>query len=273
MQSNQAAGAISSLVVPTGVSLVDRLGNANNILSISGNLTNAGSLYFAGSNNATNLSLGAASISNSRLIASLASGVTLSLNAVQSIKNTGSISSGGNLNLTAGGSITNGAGGLLQAANSVNLSAGSGKYTNAGSVIATAGDINFINSGTLTNINLIGTGGTLEALQGDINFRDSSYTGKGNITLTDGDFLSNNVNLFSGCGTIDANVGNVTGTVNLTGSNAGFNANTADLKMGTWTVTDDPSLTNTGNVDISALKAVSGSDFLILAGGKHYIER
>jgi hypothetical protein len=263
---NQTAGAVSSVVVPSGVSLVDHLGNANNILSVTGSLTNAGSLYLAGSSNATSLSISANSINNTGLLASLVGGINLTLNAVRSITNTGTIQSAGDLNLTAG-SITNGMGGTLQAANNVNLSAGSGTYTNAGSVIASTGNINFINPGAQTNISLVGSGGVLQALQGSINFRDASYTGSGNITLTDGDFLSTAVNLFAGSGTIEGNVGNVTGTVNLTAGNAQLNANTANLKMGTWTVGADPLLTNTGNVDISALKAVSGSDFLIIAGG------
>src|SRR5438876_296026 len=119
--SNLSALQISNLVIPQNVTAVQDFG-INKALNLSGNLTNSGNLYAVSSSNAvTNALINATNIYNrpGALISSILpsdglSGVTssvsslsLTLNALNDIINSGRITSSGNLTLTAGGSIIN----------------------------------------------------------------------------------------------------------------------------------------------------------------------
>src|SRR5262249_12650965 len=109
---------IANLVIPQGVTAID----LSSTLKLSGTLTNSGSIYTVSLNpNRTNATISAANIVNLQggLITStlpaaglsgfngLSSKLSLTLNAMQDILNSGVISSAGNLSLTAGGQIVN----------------------------------------------------------------------------------------------------------------------------------------------------------------------
>lgn len=266
----QPTANVASMVVPHGVTVIDHLDTTANVLNLTGNLTNSGNIFVAGTGNAS-LAINATNIYNmvGGVIASLGHS-NLTLNAVNDITNAGTIYSHGTLTLNAGNNISNYSGGVVHAGSDVNLSAGSGVYQNNGQIIADTGNINFLSPSANANITLNGLNGALQALLGDINFRDSSYQGLGNVTLNDGDFFSNNLNIYDGNGFVTANVGQISGTVNLYANGTKFNSDTANLNIGTWCLTGDPYITNTGNIDISSLAnagAYPGQEFVVIAGG------
>ena len=252
---------ISNLMIPQGVNVTGELGSLGS-LNIAGNLSNAGSLLLAG--NSALLSVNATSILNLQgaLISTLQPGASLALNALQNINNAGTISSLQNVYMNAGGSIANS--GLVQAGNSVNLASMVGNYVNSGTVVAQTGNINFASATTGTTTSLDNTGGSLQAMLGSINFGDALNLTK-DLSITGGDMLSQALNLNGSH--VGADLGNVTGTVNVNACEAYFNSTGETLSLGVWNVTGDPLITNTGNIDISQTAALSGTLYVILAGG------
>src|SRR5262249_3331298 len=191
------------------------------------------------------------------------SNLNLSLSALHDIVNSGTISSAGNLTLTAGGSIVNalptgvtGAAPLLQAANSINLF--TSNLVNSGIIAASTGNINIA---SVQNIAMSNVGGQLQAIMGSINVRDALFTGKSDLTMLGGDFLSRELNLYSGCGSILADVGNVTGVVNVYGHEAHVATSTPDFMLGEFVLTGDPVFANkAGDLTITHDQTFHGQD-------------
>ncbi len=221
----------------------------------------------------------------------LDSGVGLSLIAANDISNSGTISSAGALTLTAtNGSISNipgyvfpkpNPGGpvpdfvirtnpVIQAVGNVNLYAGNGNVTNGGLIASKRGDINIdgafrpsswssagngSSSGSdSVDININGAGGTFQAQQGNINVRNAAYDGANNITMQGGDYLSQNLNLYSGTGAITGQIGNVTGVLNTHAGVEHLFANSENLALGNNKVLGDPTFATTGNIQIQGVK-------------------
>ena len=113
-----------------------------------------------------------------------------------------------NLNLDAVNNVVNA--GTIASSGNVDIYSGSGNITNSGLINAGQGNINVA---TLPshNLNMNNAGGTLQALNGAINFRDASYTGSANINVNGGNYLSQTMNLNSGSGDVNVNVNQVTG--------------------------------------------------------------
>src|SRR5262249_25940758 len=89
---------------------------------------------------------------------------------------------------------------------------------------------------------------------------------KGDTTLLGGDWLSRELNLYSGRGSIFANVGEVTGKLNNYGRESHVYTDVDTLTLGNVCMTGDPTFYNTGNITINGNLDV-GSDLSILAGG------
>ena len=108
---------------------------------------------------------------------------------------------------------------------------------------------------------------------GNINLRDANYTGAANINLYGGDYLSQNLNINAGSGSLYANINNVTGIINTNAGSNYFVASTPVLKLGNMDITGDPTWFNTaGNVIISGDIDASGANpnIAILASGNIY---
>ncbi len=272
---------ISNLVIPAGVTAIDNASQSST-LNLTGNLTNAGNLYVLSTNPAvTSATISAANINNLQgalLSTILPTGglpgffsaltnLNLSLNAVNNIVNVGRILSAGNLTATAGGSITNTTAAVMRAVNSVNLISQIGTFVNAGSVVSQTGNLNFSTGQLVRDMTINNLGGTLQALNGAINFRDSSFSALSNLSITGGDFLSKELNLNSGQGTVDVAAGNITGLVNLTAGCAHVLAETPDLRFGSLDVSGDPTYYNpTGSITLSlAPAATNGQDLAFIA--------
>lgn len=175
--SSRLANHISDLVVPVGVSVINRAADLN----LAGNLTNAGSIY-AVSNNPVVMTatISAANILNQQSgllstvlpvnlgldLSQYSSVLNLSLSAINNIVNYGTIVSGGSLTAVAGGSIQNllsGSGAtspVMQAMTAMNLQAP--QIVNQGQIVSQLNSMNLAAS-SLVNA------GAIQALAGSIN--------------------------------------------------------------------------------------------------------
>jgi hypothetical protein len=272
---------VSEIVIPKNVTALDNVA-ANQVLNISGELLNYGAIDAISTNSKIiSGTISAADIVNEKggeIGTSLptgttgnntVSGVSLNLSSTNNIVNLGQISSAAALTLAAGGSISNGLTGArnsafssvpsIKAAGDINFSAGSGEFINAALVSSSNGNVNFAAPSSQT-IAIEGSGGTVRALSGNINVRDVSYTGAANTNLSGGNYLSQNLNVYSGTGAITGSLGKVTGNFNSSADAAHVVANTSDFKLGNNTIAGDPLFVNaggsieiTGSVDVTAL--------------------
>src|SRR5262249_26250503 len=122
-------------------------------------------------------------------VVSPVSSLSLSLSAIKSIVNAGTITSAGN----------------------VNLSSAQGKISNSGLIASVNGNVNLSTGQSGSNLTVANSGGTIQALNGYINVRDAGFQGTANTTLAGGDWLSQQLNINGGCGRASLDVGNITG--------------------------------------------------------------
>src|SRR4030095_8267163 len=262
-----ASARVSELIVPTGVTAVGEF-SRNSRLGFAGDLVNFGSIYGVSTNRradsgtifAQNITNGVGAVISTQLSSDMlsklpdaVSSLSLTLSAANNITNAGLISSSGNLTLSAGGSIINAlpsgvqaAAPVIQAVNNINLLTGSGVITNAGLIASQAANIYMASLTALTDININGIAGSFQALAGNINVRDALYSGLADINLIGGDYLSKALNLYSGEGSVEVNVGQVTGVVNTQAGVDRFTAATDNLVLGNHCITGDPTYYNTG---------------------------
>lgn len=269
-----ATNGISNLVIPENVRASQNAALLQS-LNVTGNLTNAGTFNVYSSNaainaatlNATNVYNNAGAVINSTL-------ANLNINALHDIVNAGSILSSGNLNLTAGNSIINSGSAATMAvmqANNINMVANN--IVNSGTIAAMTGNINIASQMT-QNLTVNNIGGILQAFNGNINLRDSSYNGSANIDLIGGDILSKELNLYAGTGTAIVNVSELTGLVNISAGSEHISANTSLLQLGN-NISSDPTYYNTGSIIIvgtvssnEGLAIVAGGDITASASGQ-----
>jgi uncharacterized protein YkwD len=119
------------------------------------------------------------------------------------------------------------------------------------------------NAGTID-----GTGGVMEALSGNIIVEVPNATKQSTLRMTGGDFLSQNLNINAGRGSVYASLGEVTGWVNITAANANFGAHTSHLKLGELVVTDDPTYFNSlGSLSLLTVSPTNGQPLALIAAG------
>lgn len=223
---------LGSLVIPSGVAAYDRLTNLN----ITRNLTNAGALYAV----PANLSVNTATI-NAQSIFNLASGLISTI-----LPKNAPVVGREQLNLA--------------------LNIGSGTLVNSG-VIESSGSITIGATSSTTDVHVVASGGTFRALNGDINIRDASYNGNANIYIQGGDFLSRNLNLYSGTGVIEAVAGQVTGNLNSIAGVEHFAADTENLVLHNNCISGDPTFVNRGgNIIISGVNTFSEAVAILASG-------
>lgn len=273
------AQTINALTIPQGVTAAHNFGTAA-ALNLAANLTNAGTFYAFSSNPAvTGASIAAANISNAGLLTTILPnlsilGVTgavprlnLSLTASGNIANAGIISSSGSLSLSAGGSISNATAAIMQASGTIDLCSQSGRFTNGGLIAAATGGINFSTGQLVRNIVIDNSGGTLQALNGSISIRDQLFSGNANTAMNGGNWLSRQLNVYSGSGAAAIDTGDITGIINVSAGKLGLKADAPSLAIGRLCVDGDPIVVNSGNVDIGNLAPVNGAGYVVLAGG------
>lgn len=255
----QLAGNITGLTVPTNVSVVHDFATGVPF-NLSGNFNNSGEFYAVStSQSVTNAVIGAANLTNNTgaLLTSVLphtglagitgaiSNLSLTLNVLNNLTNMGAVTSAGNLNINAGAIYNQlpvgvaGVSPIMQAVNNLNLNATLGSITNSGILAATTGNINLA---SLNNLVVNNVNGSIQALAGTINIRNTNFDVLRdlNINLTGGNWLSQQLNIDAGCGTLEAEVREITGQVNVNAAAANLGAATQNLNLGTINMTGDP---------------------------------
>ncbi len=248
MASDRSTFRASELVIPTNVTTSGDF-SRNSDFRLLGDLNNYGTLQAVSSDgSARNGSIRAVDINNYKG-ATISSNISnLTLHASGDLNNFGTIESTGGLTLAADGSINNR--GTARATN--NFSLQSATINNRGTIESTSGNVN-VDGSSLQVLTVNNTGGTLKALNGAINIRDTSYNGTFNTALTGGDLLSREVNINAGQATANVYVGELTGVVNQTGLATHVSASTDVLNLGSICLTGDPTFYNTaGDINITA---------------------
>jgi hypothetical protein len=222
----------SSLTVPVNVTTLGDFSKGSEFKLV-GDLTNSGTVHALNSSgNGRGGTLRADDILNNAS-GVISSDVDLNLHADGSLTNYGSIASQGNLTVT------------------------SSNVTNRGSM-SSANDVNF-NTPTGA-LNVDNTGGTISAAN-NINVNANADS-----SLSGGDWLSRNLNLNAGAGTISTNLGGVTGAVNSTGYAVHFNSATETLNLGEINLID-PTFYNIGNINFTGSINVVNNPLTIIATG------
>lgn len=269
---------IDDLTIPTNVTAYGDF-SKNPIFSVSGNLVNAGSVYaFSSGQHVRRSTFSADNVVNEAggLIttdlptvystASIANGsnaVDLNIRGNDTVSNLGTISSSGDLNISAGSLVENGAGAQLLARGDVSISAP--KIDNRGLIHSINGDVTLdgVFNGELTVAN---EGGTVIAREGAINIRNSGYAGTYNTYVSGGDFFSKEVNVNAGRGSAEIDVDEMTGTLNQKGYASHVATDTSTLSLGNICLTGDPTYSNNGNISIDGNVAVGEALTIIAAG-------
>ncbi len=243
---NSLGGSIGSLTISQGVKVVDAVKS----LSVSGELSNYGSLLTASTSRGTTDTISAGTILNADggSIGSYSGGGGLhsaspSLDASISLTNSGSISSAGNLNISAP---------------VINNLAAPGAALSPVPTISAQHNVN-LNTQTINN------GGTIDATKGNINIESNNA----NLNLAGGNYLSNQLNLDAGAGNITLNVNEVTGVVNANGNCIHLNANTPELMLGKIDASGDPLVTNSNDIFITGagFAPTNGADLTVISMG------
>ncbi len=273
-----AASHVNNLLIPQSVSAVNNFAN-NRSVNLSGDLTNLGSIYgLSTSNRVRSGVIAADDINNSGNISTDLTGtalqgagnvrhVDLTLVAEHNLNNSGSITSSGALTVaSAYGSLSN-SGNITAQRGDLNVFAGDGNLNNSGSISALNGNLNIDASQIASDLNINGAGGTFNALRGDINIRDISYTDSNNTTLNGGTYSAQNVNISGGGGTINASVEEIDGKLNTSGLAAHVLADGGTLTLGTNCLTGDPTFANTTGDILITGGVIAGESIAILAAG------
>jgi len=239
----------SELVIPQNVTVSGDFGRTADGVRVTKDLVNYGSLIATSSNAGHNTAVIAARDINNESGASIATQssatnpqLNLAVRADRNLNNTGSISSVGDLEISAGRLINN-----------------------QGLISTTGGDVTFAapDHAALVINNL---GGVVDAANGAINIRNSDYSGYSDSTIYGGNFFSKELNLNAGNATANMKANQVTGVVNSTGLAAHVSTNTQTLTLGSQCLTGDPTYYNTGDIVIAGDIIVEEA-LAIIAGG------
>lgn len=232
----QIAGAgLDRVIIPSGVTAI----NSAEVLSVVNSFTNSGNFYVI-TNNPSQVAatIAAQSIynqSNGVLstvlpptlgIASANPKLSLVLDAVDEFVNAGTVTSAGNLTLLAGNSILNQ--GVLSAATHINLSAPI--ITNSGSIMSETGNVNLASPSLELYVN--NESGSIQALSGTINVRDSEFAGSATNRITGGVLSAQQINAYSGPGRLDLDVQQLIGTLNVVGKGINIRVREGGLGAG-----------------------------------------
>ncbi|MBU6451788.1 MAG: hypothetical protein KGS72_08430 [Cyanobacteria bacterium REEB67] len=248
------------LYIPKGVKAFDE----STSLVLSGNIVNAGQLIIENPSSAS-ATIDAANIVNSGSIKSL---VPLTLSAADTLTNSGQIASQSSLSISAGTALINaaqsGTTASINALHDINISAS--KVINAGLITSTSGNIN-LSTQNPADIAITNTGGALQATSGDVNVRTSAFAGSNDFKLTGGDVYARNLNIYSGCGSVDINADNISGPVNVTAGDLHSYTKSPNLQLGQLTVSGDPTFFNVGSISINGGITSNTSGIAIIATG------
>lgn len=259
-------------VIPENVIGYADLGRKSTF-QVEGDLTNSGSLIALPSETRrhTGIVFGARSIlNNSGAIISTSpvdSGamtdatIDLTLLARNNVENYGTISSSGDLTISAGEIVVNHSGGTVSSSAGVSLEAPS--LVNAGLIESQNSSVQIDSVGTL---NVDNRDGVIGAAQGAIALRGQDYRGSFDTNLVGGDLLSREFNVNAGQGTANIDVRKLTGKLNQTGFASHVSSITDELVLGQICLTGDPTIKNVGDITLTG-DLVVGEALTIISSG------
>jgi hypothetical protein len=280
---------LSSLVIPEQVLAVGNFSRTSEV-TLKGDLVNYGSVYAVsnrdGGSKATiattnlhNQSGGLiSSVPNSSLGTDLSTSVDLKLRADDTLANAGKIESSGDLTLSAGNQLINGDERGRPETSSASATAQNNLFieapvvSNSGLLAAQSGSVNL--NGTLDathdgSITVNNANGTIQALNGNINFRDPSAVGaaygKPSTVLQGGDLLSQKLNIFGGDGAVDVKANTITGGVTVKSGTAKVSALESSLILDDVTTTGDPTFTSGTDLFVGSINTAGAPLTLISA--------
>ncbi|MBX9688243.1 MAG: hypothetical protein K2X27_16160, partial [Candidatus Obscuribacterales bacterium] len=251
-------GSSGALQVGSGATAIIDFGTSPQV-NFSGNITNSGNIFAISSNPAvTTASFHALNIFNNQGavfssvlpasltgLSSIVSGLNLSLSATNQIVNAGTISSSGNLSMTAASIINTG---VLNAAQNLNIVSQLGNIINSGAISANAGNLN-VSSLAAQSLLINNTNGLLQSILGKANFATdltASTLEKLNINLSGGNIVARELNFDTSSGVVDINVNRLDGVLNISSCGAHVTASTPVLNLGLMNISGDPTFYNTG---------------------------
>ena len=304
--------SLNNLVIPQGVTALQDFGAAST-LSLLGNFTNSGSFYGYSSNaNVTAANISVNNLFNNANailstimpqggiagINSAVANLSLNISALNNIVNAGTISSAGNLNMTAGASIINQLPAnvmamlpTIQAMNAVNLSAAN--IMNTGMISSLFSNLNvatpqLVNSGTLqalsSSINIQSVLSNLLAVDnagGVIQARDNvvfstlgttfdnegAILSKANLFVAGGNIAADNIHFNSPSGLVKVEVDRIDGPAHVSAGDLILAVKGGTLTAGNMNLTGDPVYANSGgDVDLVAAGVFSGGSTFSTSG-------
>jgi hypothetical protein len=269
---------IDDLNIPANVTAVGDF-SKNPTFSVSGDLTNAGSIYaYSSGEHARRSNFSADNVINKEgalittdlptvyAMPSFTGGskpTDLNIRGNDTVRNYGTISASGDLNISAGNLVENGAGGTVYARGDVGVSAA--RIENSGLVRSVNGSVT-LDGPYNGELNVVNTGGTVMAREGAINIRNDQYGGPSNTYVTGGNFYSKEVNVNAGRGSAEIDVDDLTGTLNQKGFASHVAAKTEVLSLGNICLTGDPTYSNTGDIVINGDITVNEALNIIATG-------
>lgn len=240
----------SELVIPTNVTTFGDFSRHSDFRLL-GDLDNYGTLHALSSDGSSRSGAIRAVEINNYKGATIRSDISsLTLDASGDLNNFGTIEGSGAVTLSSAKFVNNY--GTARATNDLSIQAA--RIRSSGLIESTNGNINLNGpSDPRAALVVVNTYGTLQALNGVINLRDSSYSGTFDSYIVGGDLLSKEVNLYAGNADAYLNVGDVTGRINQTGHAAHIIAATDMLNIGSMCLNGDPTIYNTaGGINIDA---------------------
>src|SRR5690606_13363351 len=101
-------------------------------------------------------------------------------------------------------------------------------------------------------LNINGIGGTIAALNGNINIGGAALPDQTVLNMLGGNYIADVLNIDAGHGQIEASLGTVTGLTNVAADVVHMGTQTPVLQLGSVKVDGDPTFFNIGDINVNA---------------------
>ena len=278
--SSIGSQTLGTLLVPQNVTALG--GNAANSLTVSGLLSNYGSIIATTQNNVSTFTINAQQLFNApgAIITTLTHmPINLTINTIGNVINSGTINASGALNIFAGGSVINAtqaaaSQAVMSAVQNATITSAIGNIVNSGTISSATGSLN-LQSATASLFSINNAAGQLLARNGSVSVLNAlgmaSQLPKFDLNFTGGNIAAQAIN-FGTSGTINILADGLNGIVNAKGSAAHIAVQGGTLNLGTVDLSGDPSFVNLGGdvvlaPNVGSVLRFSGADLAVLASG------